>query len=78
MAEIIWPEKMGLQIVERDHCVTDEKRGLKAEIAPHPSPQPLFNPAQPVVSITVFEGKSADVWSKTQEITMQQAKELGQ
>jgi hypothetical protein len=38
----------------------------------------LFNPEQPVMRITVFDYKSADTWNAGQEITMQQAKELGQ
>jgi hypothetical protein len=46
MAEIIWPENMGLQIIEPDHSVTDDKRGVRAEIRQRPTSQlqPLFNP----------------------------------
>jgi hypothetical protein len=78
-AIIIWSNDLGSQINQPGHCVTDEKRGLKAEIKPSPFPDEwATHPGKPVIQVTLFDYKSADVYHDSQVITLRQAQELGQ
>jgi hypothetical protein len=79
MAEIIWFNDNGLQTVERDWCETDEQRGLKAKIEPQEIPEGIeVQTRAPVVVVSLFDYNCPDPWVSRQQITMRQAKELGE
>jgi hypothetical protein len=55
--------KMGLQVNERTCCVSDDKRGVRAELFPGPTANALLNPHQPVICIAAYSEPHAKLLS---------------